>query len=48
MRKYILVIAVVVMAMISSCAQRTCPTYTKGLQKAPSTEQSAHQIQEKV
>ena len=48
MKKYIVVIAVVVGAMVSSCTQRTCPTYTKGLKKAPAIQQAAHQAEKKV
>jgi hypothetical protein len=48
--KYLLVaVAVVLVFLASSCTQRTCPTYTKGLKEVPQEQQiETKEQQEKV
>lgn len=35
MKNLVVIIAVVFTCLAASCTQRTCPTYTKGMKKAP-------------
>ena len=39
MRNLVVLVAIVFACLISSCTQRTCPTYTKGIKEAPQEQQ---------
>jgi len=39
MKNLWIIIAIVFTCFAASCTQRTCPTYTKGIQEVPQEEQ---------
>jgi hypothetical protein len=47
MRNLLLIVAVAFVFLAGSCTQRTCPTYTKGIQELPQ-EQSDTQAGEEA
>ena len=48
MKNLVVLIAIVFTCLVSSCYQRTCPTYTKGLEEAPQQEQTQEQTSEQA
>jgi hypothetical protein len=39
MKLYISIISIVFICLVSSCTQRTCPTYTKGIEEVHQEQQ---------